>query len=286
MKPVLVSVLAVLFLPGTSQAQSSTEPGAEAPVRSTQAGPATPAPEAPARSTQASPATPAPEVPAQTTAAPATAVPAADKLAAGTIVSVELSKSLDARKSKANDRIEAKTSMDLLMHGQIVIPRNAKILGHVTEAKAHSKDSPNSTVGIAFDRVLMKNGRELPLQAAVQAIARPLQPALAFSSDDPMSPGSAGIASASQDQRAAMAGVPGQPPASNATLYPPGSAPGSRSENGTPPSSSVSPLGPTSKGVIGMKGLSLNTSGPASVVSSNTENVHLDTGTQLILRVQ
>ena len=290
MKPVLVSVLAVLFLPGTSQAQSSAEPGAEAPVRSTQAGPATPAPEAPARSTQASPAMPAPEVPAQSTAAssaaPATAAPAADKLAAGTIVSVELSKSLDARKSKANDRIEAKTSMDLLMHGQIVIPRNAKILGHVTEAKAHSKDSPNSTVGIAFDRVLMKNGRELPLQAAVQAIARPLQPALAFSSDDPMSPASAGIASASQDQRAAMAGVPGQPPASSATLYPPGSAPGSRSENGTPPSSSVSPLGPTSKGVIGMKGLSLNTSGPASVVSSNTENVHLDSGTQLILRVQ
>ncbi len=34
------------------------------------------------------------------------------------------------------------------------------------------------------------------------------------------------------------------------------------------------------------KGLSLNSSGSTSVLSSNTDNVHLDTGAQLILRVQ
>src|SRR6266436_7240778 len=101
--------------------------------------------------------------------------PAANQLASGTIISVELSKTLDAKKVKANDKIEARTAMDLLAHGQIVIPRNAKIIGHVTEAKAHSKQSPGSMVGIAFDRVLMKDGRGLPLQAAVQAIGRPLQ---------------------------------------------------------------------------------------------------------------
>jgi hypothetical protein len=35
-----------------------------------------------------------------------------------------------------------------------------------------------------------------------------------------------------------------------------------------------------------MKGFSLADSGQASVVSSSTDNVHLDSGTQLILRVQ
>jgi len=35
-----------------------------------------------------------------------------------------------------------------------------------------------------------------------------------------------------------------------------------------------------------MKGLSLDSSGQASVVSSQTDNVHLDSGTQLILRTQ
>jgi hypothetical protein len=301
MKPALIALLTIFSFAGTAAAQASSEPqatapaqstqagpttpAAEAPARSTQAGPATPAPEAPARSTQSGPATPAPEAPAQSTPASSVAsAPASDKLAAGTVVSVELSKSLDARKSKANDRIEARTSMDLLQHGQIVIPRNTKIVGHVTEAKAHSKDSPNSTVGIAFDRVLMKNGRELPLQAAVQAIARPLPPALPLASDDSMSPATSGIPSASQEQRPTMAGVSGQPPSTYGTPYPGGS--GSRSDNSTSSNSTVSPLDPASKGVVGMKGFSLTTSGEVSVVSSNTENVHLDSGTQLVLRVQ
>ncbi len=109
--------------------------------------------------------------PAPTAASPAAAVINWPR----DVISVELAKSLDARKIKANDKIEAKTVMDLLSHGQIVIPRNTKIIGHVTEAKAHSKQSPDSMVGISFDHVLMKDGRELPLQASVQAVARPLQ---------------------------------------------------------------------------------------------------------------
>jgi len=175
--------------------------------------------------------------------------------------------------------------MDLLLHGQIVIPRNTKIVGHVTEAKVHSKESPNSTVGIAFDRVLLKSGRELPLQAAVQAIARPLQPVVfPVASDDPMSPATASIPSASQGQRGAMTGASGQLPPNYGPPYPGGT--GSRSDNSTSPNSTVSPLDPATKGVVGMKGFSLTTSGEVSVVSSNTENVHLDSGTQLILRVQ
>ena len=101
--------------------------------------------------------------------------PAADALPPGTVLSVELSKSLDTKKSKANAKIEARTATDLLVHGQIVVPRNTKIVGHVTEAKAHSKASPGSLLGITFERMLLKGGREVPLLAAVQAIARPLQ---------------------------------------------------------------------------------------------------------------
>ena len=54
----------------------------------------------------------------------------------------------------------------------------------------------------------------------------------------------------------------------------------------SPPGSTVSPLGPTSHGVVGMKGFLLTASVQASVVSSSTDNVHLESGTQLILRVQ
>lgn len=209
--------------------------------------------------------------------------PTDNQLAAGTIISVELSKSVDARKSKANDRVEAKTVVDLLSLGQIVIPGNTKIIGHVTEAKAHSKASPDSMVGIAFDRVLLKDGRELPLQAAVQAIGRPLQNASPRAVDDPMTATPAGLPSASQGQRGTMPGAPTTAPSSS---YPTGNVARSPSDGAAPVGSTVSPLGPTCQGVIGMEGLSLNASGQVSVVSSNTDNVHLDRGTQLILRVQ
>jgi hypothetical protein len=208
-------------------------------------------------------------------------------LAPGTVLSVELSKPLDAKKLKANDKFETRTVIDLLSHGQIVIPRNTKIVGHVTEAKAHSKQSAGSMVGVVFDRALMKDGRELPLQAAVQAVARPLQSAPAFPADDPMAGATTGMPSASQSQRGSITGA-----ASTGTQfpnqggYPPTNGNGLPSDPASTTGSSVSPLGPTSKGVVGIKGLSLESSGPASVISSKTENVHLDGGAQLILRVQ
>ena len=68
--------------------------------------------------------------------------------------------------------------------------------------------------------------------------------------------------------------------------YPPGGGTGLPSDPASAGPSTVSPLGPTSKGVVGIKGLSLDSSGPVSVMSSKTDNVHLDGGTQLILRVQ
>jgi len=227
---------------------------------------------------QVSPQPGAPSTPASQPA------PAGNQLAAGTVISVELSKSLDAKKVKANDKIEARTAMDLLSHGQIVIPRNAKVIGHVTEAKAHSKQSPDSVVGISFDRVLMKDGREMPLQATVQAIGRPLQTSLPLPGDDSTGSSPSGIPSAGQ--RGPMSGASSPTPPSYPAGYPSRGTSGTSPEQTGSAGTSVSPLGSTSQGVVGMRGLSLNSSGSTSVLSSNTDNVHLDSGSQLILRVQ
>ncbi len=228
------------------------------------------------------------QVSSQPAGAPApTAQPAASgELASGTILSVELSKSLDAKKLKANDKFEARTVVDLLAHGQIVIPRNTRIVGRVTEAKARSKESPDSILGIAFERALVKDGREVPIQAAVQAIGRPLQTAPSLQTDDQMAATTSGMPSTPPSQRGGMSGsaTSGTPfPSPNG--YPPGGGTG-LPDSSNSASSTVSPLGPTSKGVVGIKGLSLDSSGQASVVSSKSDNVHLNSGTQLILRVQ
>jgi hypothetical protein len=175
--------------------------------------------------------------------------------------------------------------MDLLSHGQVVIPRNTKIVGHVTDAKAHSKESPDSKVAIAFDRISMKDGQDLPMQAAIQAIGRPLQSA-ALAGNAPMSE-TGGMPSAGNPNQGGTMGSagPSSPPSGGSSPFPAGNASGNSSE-ATASGETVAPLAPTSQGVVGMKGISLSNAGQASVVSSNDNNVHLESGTQLILRTQ
>jgi hypothetical protein len=208
----------------------------------------------------------------------------ADTLAPGTLLAVELSKSLDARKTKANDRVEARTATDILAHGRIVVPRNTKVIGHVTEAKAHGKDSPDSKLGVAFDRMQLKDGREVPLQLAVQAIARPLQFGASAEGTVPPADRQGRVSMPGQHAPLGDASISGTATSSVPSSYPGDLAP--IPDPITPSSLTVVPLSPTSKGVIGMKGLSLDTSGSAAVLTSNSANVHLDSGTQLILRVQ
>lgn len=57
-----------------------------------------------------------------------------DAIPAGTIIPAALSKSVDAKKAKPGDKIEARITMDLLCNGKVVTPRDTKVIGHVTEA--------------------------------------------------------------------------------------------------------------------------------------------------------
>lgn len=180
---------------------------------------------------------------------------AATRIAPGTLISAQLSKAMDAKKVKVGDKFEAKTVVDLLSNGEVLIAKGSKISGHVIQVKARSKESKDSMIEIAFDSVSMKDGTELAIQAVIQAIGK--------APDN-------GISSNSS-----MAGGPiGSPGASRPS--------GSSGQGSDSPGSS---LGPNSQGVVGIRNLSLNASSQASVVSSNNDNVHLDSGTQLILRI-
>ena len=163
---------------------------------------------------------------------------------------------MDAKKVKVGDKFEAKTVVDLLSNGEAVIPKGSKISGHITEVKTRSKESKDSTIGIAFDSVSMKDGTELAIQATIQAIGKA-----------PDNGGSSGSSMA------------GGPIGSSGASLPSGSSGQGSDSPGTS-------LGPNSQGVVGIRNLSVNVSGLASVVISNKENVHLDSGTQLILRIQ
>src|ERR1051326_3746682 len=95
----------------------------------------------------------------------------ADGLESGVILRAELSKSLDAKKAKPGDEVTAKVTQDVMANGRVMVRKGSKLIGHVTEAQARTKDNPESHLGIAFDRAVLKNGQQMTLNASLQALA-------------------------------------------------------------------------------------------------------------------
>ena len=84
-----------------------------------------------------------------------------------------LLKALDAKKSKVGDEVTAKVTRDLKDGDKVVISKNSKIVGHLTDVKAKSKDQAQSQIAIIFERAVLKDGGEIPITVVIQALAKP-----------------------------------------------------------------------------------------------------------------
>src|SRR5205814_5797506 len=115
------------------------------------------------------------------------------------------SSDLDSKKCKPGDPVNARTAEAVKSEGRTVIPKGAKVVGHVTEASARAKGESESALGIVFDKAILKNGEEIPLSVGIQAIAAAQNNASAAGSDMDMM-GSMG-ASAAGSGRGALGGV-------------------------------------------------------------------------------
>lgn len=208
------------------------------------------------------------------------------ELPAGVAMTAELSKSIDARKAKSGDPVEAKTTQDMLSNGRIVIPHDSKIMGHVTESQGRpkgQKGDATSNLGIAFDSLTLKGGQKIPLHADIQAVAKPVQVASnAAGAENPAGGGAAGGYPGSSSQ-AGPGAAPGTAP------RPAPSSQQSDADGSNAPDHTAGPMGvisPQNQGVIGMKGMTLSATDQGSVISSTTDNVKLDGGTQLVLKTK
>src|ERR1700737_576478 len=180
---------------------------------------------------------------------------AASQLKSGSSIHATLEKPVDARKNKPGDQVVAKTNEDVMSEGKVVIPRGSKIVGHVTEVKARGKGQAESAVSVVFDPAVLKDGREAPLSLVAQGV------------------GGGGL-------------VGGVRSASGSLVNTAGSVGGATVITATGASSS---LNSTSQGVVGIRGLSLASSASSATsgtFTSRDSNVHLDSGTQMILSVQ
>jgi hypothetical protein len=193
---------------------------------------------------------------------------AAGRLENGSILYAELTKTVDARKAKAGDPVNAMILTDVLAHGKIVVRHDAKLLGHVTEAQIHSKDTPESRLGIVFDKVITKDG-EVPFQSLLLAIRPAERPAF----DVPPAP--------SPMSNSAQGSMQRQSPSPQGSNVPRRTNP----SLGDPMKSNnreIAQTGPTD-----IDGLSLSSpaNGGAQTIVSRQRTVKLDSGVKIELRV-
>jgi len=93
-------------------------------------------------------------------------------LASGTAFNAALNAPIDSRKCKPGDAVTAHTTENVKAEGKTVLPKGSKVIGHVTQATARAKGDSESALAVTFDRAILKDGREVPLNVAIQAIGR------------------------------------------------------------------------------------------------------------------
>ena len=260
---------AAAFAQGTPPQNPSTPP---------QQPEAQPQTQQPAQPNQAPSSTPTSANQEQSSASP--------RIAPGSVIPVQLTKTIDAKKAKPGDEVVAKVTMDMKSNsGDVIVPKDTRVVGHVTEAQARNKEQKESQVGIAFDRALLK-GSEVSLPMSIQAVIAPPSNNTNSSggSPDQGAPPAGGNSAPSP-----MAG--GRSASTSGQTQPSSPAPNAMPPQGTSDSQQGSarpPITGNTQGVVGISNLKLEPAPSAaqgSVLSSEKNNVKVESGTMLLLKV-
>jgi len=225
-------------------------------------------------------AAPQPTVTSSDKATKEAASPAEYSPGIGTIIVAELSNSINAKKTKVGDRVECTVVQDLLYQGKIIVPRNAKVVGRVTEAEAFTKEHRESRLGLTFEKILLKDKKELVFQgpAIVVALAPPVTRTARTTTE---------VRDMPVQMEKGGQSTPGSPSGGSTTGS---SVLNAISSNpnllGGNMASSGSAIGGADRGVIGWAGLYLVKGAPGtSVIASPKNTVELGFQTQMVLRV-
>src|SRR5467141_3239697 len=105
-------------------------------------------------------------------------------ISGGTKIDATLANSLDAKKNKPGDAVEARATQDVKQDGKVVLKKGTHLVGHVTQAQARAKDQTQSQLGVVFDHAVLSNGQEVPFHATVQALAAAQSTAAATAGSD------------------------------------------------------------------------------------------------------
>ena len=206
-------------------------------------------------------------------------------LAGGTMLNAMLNSSIDSKKAKPGEQIIAHTTEPVKStDGRMILPSGTKIIGHVTQASARTNGQGQAMLALQFDKAVLKDKQEMPLNVVIQAIAAPAQSASPGFNDSGRA--TAGAGSSAPSNNPSMSGSRGARPEGTPPTdsYPTGNTNGTYGGE----SNSAGPLPANMKGVYGLDGvhISANANGEGTVLTSTAKSVHLDGGTRLLLSVQ
>jgi hypothetical protein len=221
----------------------------------------------------------------------------------GTTVNAALQSTLDAKKSKPGDRVEARTTQDVKQDGKVVLAKGTRLVGHVTQAQARGAGESKSVLGVMFDSAESRSG-QVPVNFAIQALASAQSAADASSDDGGLLAAGGGTTSAVGGSSRASGGglLGGAVGAATSTTGnvaggiggTAGTAVGStvnttaQSAGGVGGLNAAGALASNSRGVFGLEGVSLDSAASSatqgSMIVSPTSDVHLASGTQMLLR--
>jgi hypothetical protein len=283
MKTVLIGIFTGALLLAVAVAQDTAKPSPDSQ-------PSNPPTSAPVPQ-QSSPTTQAP-VQQQSSQMPAAGQQHITRIAAGSVLPVSLTKTVDAKKAKPGDEVVAKVTQDMKSNsGDVILAKDTKVMGHVTEAQARNKEQKESQLAIAFDHAVTKNGTEMNMPMSIQAI-------VGFQNNGPNgqnAPTNGSSPAAEPSSSGSNANSAGRPGMNGSSSYPSASSNNAPSANDTQTTSSAArpPINSQTQGVIGISDLTLaatasnSTQGSfqGSLMTSEKNNVKIESGTLMLLRV-
>jgi hypothetical protein len=218
--------------------------------------------------------------------------PVVAPLCVGTAFNATLDDTLDTRKTRAGDAVTAEATEDVAYERSVIFPKGTKIVGHVVRVTSGGRGRAGSAIFIQFDKAVLKDGQEVVLNAGIQALAVGTVAPLPTDADAPKNLESA-------PHTVPVENNSGNPAAGSdalvvSTIYeaprstlraPLAAAPAAEGEF-----TSDGVFTPDSKGAFGRPDLKVYTptseGSHGTVLLSAKKNMHLDSGTHLLLVVQ
>jgi len=99
-------------------------------------------------------------------------------------LSAELTQKMNSKNAKVGDEVVARTTSTAQLAEGTKLPKGTRLLGKVTEVKPKSGAQHDGHLAFAFDRAVLRDGREIPIHATLQSISAPAFATVVDASDD------------------------------------------------------------------------------------------------------